>query len=79
LLRGTHENATQAESRFVAALFWNCYIRAMKPVRPMPASKTSRKADAYRILIPGRIVLKDHERLPGRFFGRLTATAQAGL
>ena len=26
-----------------------------------------------------RIVLKDHVRLPGRFFGRLTATAQAGL
>jgi hypothetical protein len=24
-------------------------------------------------------VLRDHERLPGRFFGRMTASIQAGL
>jgi hypothetical protein len=29
--------------------------------------------------IPARIVLQDHVRLPGRFFGRMTATAQAQL
>jgi len=26
-----------------------------------------------------RVVLQDHERLPWRFFGRLTAAVQAGL
>jgi hypothetical protein len=26
-----------------------------------------------------RVVLDDHVRLPGRFFGRLTASIQAGL
>jgi hypothetical protein len=25
------------------------------------------------------IVLQDHARLPGRFFGQMTATVQAGL
>jgi hypothetical protein len=24
-------------------------------------------------------VLRDHDRLPGRFFGRMTASVQAGL
>jgi hypothetical protein len=26
-----------------------------------------------------RVVLRDHQRLPWRFFGRLTAAVQAGL
>jgi hypothetical protein len=30
-------------------------------------------------LIPPRIVLQDHVRLPGRFFGRMTAAAQSQL
>jgi hypothetical protein len=33
----------------------------------------------FVVLIPLRIVLHDHVRLPGRFFGRMTATAQAQL
>jgi len=45
----------------------------------MTTIRARRSACAPCVLIPGRIVLKDHERLPGRFFGRLTATAQAGL
>jgi hypothetical protein len=28
---------------------------------------------------PVAFVLRDHERLPGRFFGRMTASIQAGL
>jgi hypothetical protein len=32
-----------------------------------------------RRIVPRRIVLGDHARLPGRFFGRLTASIQAGL
>jgi hypothetical protein len=65
---------------FVAALSRTCYIRRIMPVRSMLAANARRNSGAaYRIRIPGRIVLKDHERLPGRFFGRLTATVQAGL
>jgi hypothetical protein len=30
-------------------------------------------------MIARAIVLQDHARLPGRFFGRLTAAIQAGL
>jgi hypothetical protein len=28
---------------------------------------------------PFAFVLRDHDRLPGRFFGRMTASIQAGL
>ncbi|GGC78945.1 hypothetical protein GCM10010994_41370 [Chelatococcus reniformis] len=28
---------------------------------------------------PARVILHDHTRLPGRFFGRLTASVQAEL
>jgi hypothetical protein len=33
----------------------------------------------YKASNAHRIVLGDHVRLPGRFFGRLTASIQAGL
>jgi hypothetical protein len=29
--------------------------------------------------LAGRIVIDDHRRLPGRFFGRLTTSATSGL
>jgi hypothetical protein len=32
-----------------------------------------------QVTLARRIVLGDHVRLPGRFFGRLTASAQAEL
>jgi hypothetical protein len=53
----------------VVAPGWNCYIRAMMA----PASTIRAAARLHRI------VLTDHARLPGRFFGRLTAAIQAGL
>jgi hypothetical protein len=28
---------------------------------------------------PFAFILRDHDRLPGRFFGRMTASIQAGL
>jgi hypothetical protein len=59
-----------ARARVVAPV-WNCYIRAMMPV---PAASTIRATTRLH-----RIVLTDHVRLPGRFFGRLTAAIQAGL
>jgi len=34
----------------------------------------SRRPDTFHI-----IVLQDHSRLPGRFFGQMTAAVQAGL
>jgi len=33
----------------------------------------------FWVSIPRTIVLQDHARLPGRFFGRMTAAIQAGL
>lgn len=51
----------------------------------MTANETISRAEARRWVaawatpIPARIVLQDHVRLPGRFFGRMTATAQAQL
>lgn len=42
-------------------------------------SRTSRWTATFAAHIPARIVLQDHVRLPGRFFGRMTATAQAQL
>jgi hypothetical protein len=35
--------------------------------------------NAARKLLRAAFVLRDHERLPGRFFGRMTASIQAGL
>jgi hypothetical protein len=32
-----------------------------------------------RNILRDAFVLRDHERLPGRFFGRMTASIQAGL
>jgi len=48
----------------IAASVLNCYILAMNTVR-----QTMHIA----------FVLRDHDRLPGRFFGRMTASVQAGL
>jgi hypothetical protein len=42
-------------------------------------SRTANWTATLVALIPARIVLQDHVRLPGRFFGRMTATAQAQL
>ena len=49
---------------FVAASDLNCYMAVMNVAR-----KFMRAA----------FVLRDHVRLPGRFFGRMTASIQAGL
>jgi hypothetical protein len=43
----------------------------------LQALKTTLERAAPRRL--RRVVLTDHARLPGRFFGRLTAAVQAGL
>jgi hypothetical protein len=53
---------------FIAASVLNCYIEAMKPRR------TRHLQD-----VRAPFVLRDHDRLPGRFFGRMTASIQAGL
>ena len=42
-------------------------------VRPWRAMAVARLDE------PGRILLHDHTRLPGRFFGRMTASVQAEL
>jgi hypothetical protein len=42
-------------------------------------SRTAHWTVTFAAHIPARIVLQDHVRLPGRFFGRMTATAQAQL
>jgi len=42
-----------------------------------PAMESTGKAGAARPLT--FVVLRDHSRLPSRFFGRLTASIQAGL
>ncbi|ARP98970.1 hypothetical protein CAK95_07660 [Pseudorhodoplanes sinuspersici] len=52
------------EAVFIAALVLNCYILPMNAVRP---------------ILHIAFVLRDHDRLPGRFFGRMTASIQAGL
>lgn len=57
---------------FVVRADWNCYIHAMMFRRP-PQRALARKT------MPQPIVLDDHARLPGRFFGRMTAGALAGL
>lgn len=47
---------------------------------PMPKTRTPERignAGAARPLT--FVVLRDHARLPGRFFGRLTASIQAAL
>jgi hypothetical protein len=49
---------------FIAASVWNCYIAAMT---------------LRGFIGPFAFVLRDHDRLPGRFFGRMTACIQAGL
>ncbi|MFC0284670.1 hypothetical protein ACFFJB_13835 [Camelimonas abortus] len=38
-----------------------------------------RDAAVVRLTEPGSILLHDHARLPGRFFGRMTASIQAEL
>jgi hypothetical protein len=35
--------------------------------------------DTCGFIGPFALVLRDHDRLPGRFFGRMTASIQAGL
>jgi len=40
---------------------------------------TFRRTRPAAVLFPHPIVLDDHARLPGRFFGRMTAAIQAGL
>jgi hypothetical protein len=42
-------------------------------------TRTTRRTANLLAPFPARIVLQDHVRLPGRFFGRMTATAQAQL
>ncbi|MBZ0149349.1 MAG: hypothetical protein K8F62_17670, partial [Pseudorhodoplanes sp.] len=49
---------------FIAPERPNCYIAWMN----------SRRPNAYHA-----IVLQDHARLPGRFFGQMTAAVLAGL
>ena len=58
------QGQTRPLTVFIAALVLNCYILPMNTVRPM---------------MHIAFVLRDHDRLPGRFFGRLTASIQAGL
>ncbi|MFD2676842.1 hypothetical protein [Camelimonas lactis] len=41
-----------------------------RPVRAMAVARLDE---------PGNILLHDHTRLPGRFFGRMTASVQAEL
>jgi hypothetical protein len=35
--------------------------------------------NGVRLTVLSAFVLRDRDRLPGRFFGRMTASAQAGL
>jgi hypothetical protein len=51
----------------------------MTSSRPAIRATERRKAPLRVVFMPRRIILRDHERLPWRFFGRLTASAQAGL
>jgi hypothetical protein len=57
---------------FIVRANWNCYIHAMM-LRRTPKGAFARKT------MPQPIVLDDHARLPGRFFGRMTAAVLAGL
>ncbi|MCW5682636.1 MAG: hypothetical protein KF794_14240 [Xanthobacteraceae bacterium] len=46
----------------------------------MPTKRTTELAENTGAARPlCRVVLRDHARLPGRFFGRLTASIQAAL
>ncbi len=49
----------------------------MNSMAKTPTTKPIGNAGAARPLT--FVVLRDHARLPGRFFGRLTASAQAAL
>jgi hypothetical protein len=59
-----HFRIRDAAARFIAASVWNCYIAAMH---------------LSGFIGPFAFILRDHDRLPGRFFGRMTASIQAGL
>lgn len=48
-------------------------MTATEPRRPTGAMAVARLDE------PGSILLHDHTRLPGRFFGRMTASVQAEL
>ena len=59
-----HFRSRAAAFAFIAASVWNCYIAAMS---------------LCGFIGPFAFILRDHDRLPGRFFGRMTACIQAGL
>ncbi|HWV54294.1 hypothetical protein [Pseudorhodoplanes sp.] len=59
-----HFRLRSMKFRFIAASDWNCYIAAMS---------------LSGFIGPFAFVLRDHDRLPGRFFGRMTASILAGL
>jgi hypothetical protein len=59
-----HFRSRRRRIRFIATSVWNCYIAAMS---------------LSGFIGPFAFVLRDHDRLPGRFFGRMTACIQAGL
>jgi hypothetical protein len=59
-----HDREIRAWLHFIAPHRPNCYMGCMNSGRP----------NAYHA-----IVLQDHARLPGRFFGQMTAAVQAGL
>jgi hypothetical protein len=48
----------------------------MQPMIRQALKATLKRAAQGRLR---RVVLTDHARLPGRFFGRMTAAVQAGL
>lgn len=70
---------------------WICYKEAMYQAlnadRIMTATEPHRHGMQFpwaalavaRLVEPGSVVLHDHTRLPGRFFGRMTASIQADL
>jgi len=66
---------------------WICYKLAMDTRMTMTAtaagrvgtSRPVRATAVARLDEPGSILLHDHTRLPGRFFGRMTASVQAEL
>lgn len=66
----------------VVAVDWICYKEAMNVTLILSTSEVDcprRHAAVARLAEPGSILLHDHTRLPGRFFGRMTASVQAEL
>lgn len=73
------ERATITE---IVAADWICYKQAMDALFVMTAlelARPGRTVSVARLTEPDSILLHDHTRLPGRFFGRMTASIQAEL